>query len=291
MTTNTADRAGPDFIGIGTRRSASTNMHQLLNAHPEVEKPDVGLHAFTTAGIDGADVYRAAFPVRTDGKTRADISVSYLYPEHAPNAARDIAQHFPDARLFATLRDPVARAFSDYMRSVMLKEIDGAMGFRAACEAHPEFIERSRYIRLLEPYWDTAGQDGVKLFFYEAMRRDKRAHYAEMARFFEIGLEPFLAPIKGETGHAHAVRSDSLQRIVLNSKTALRGGARRIGMERPWNAVTRALQPVYQKVLRLNGREVSISAEEIAYVTDKLGHDTHRFMVAACVTDDLGWQV
>lgn len=289
----TARAPGPDFIGIGTRRCASSRMHQVLNAHPQVQKPTSGLHVFSEARQDNSGGYQSAFPAGDtdgEGKVRVDLSVSYLYPEYAASCAAAIAAQLPHVRLFATLRDPVARAYSDYMRSIMLKEIDPQLDFIAACEAYPVYIERSRYLPLFQPYWDHFGPNSVKLFLYEEMRRDPAAFYTDVAAYFGIDPVPFMTPAKGETGHAHAVRSQGLQRVILSGKKTMRRAARAMGMNDAWTGVTRVLQPAYQKLLRLNGREVKITDAEIAYASDRLGADTRAFMAAADLRDTLDWR-
>lgn len=281
---------GPDFIGIGARRCASTRMHQVLNAHPSVIKPEKGTHFFSENGGGEVGQYLQTFPVTERNSIRVDLSVSYLYPEYAEAAATSISKHRPEARLFATLRDPVARSYSDYMRSIMLKEIDGSIDFISACEANPAFIERSRYLPLFTPYWDRFGSESVELFLYEDLRRDKQAFYRQVAAYFSIDAAPFFETIGGETGHAHALRSQALQTVVLGGKTAMRRGARAVGMERAWTGATRVLQPAYQKILRLNGREVKITKREIAYAMSRLGQDTAEFMKAARLPQMVGWR-
>lgn len=265
-------------------------MHQVLNAHPSVVKPENGTHFFSENGDSEIDQYLQTFPVTDGGSVRVDLSVSYLYPEFAEMAASSIARNRPEAQLFCTLRDPVARSYSDYMRSIMLKEIEGSLDFISACEANPVFIERSRYLPLFSSYWDRFGREGVKLFLYEDLRRDKQAFYHDVAAFFGIEAAPFFQKIGGETGHAHGVRSQALQAVVLGGKTAMRRSARAIGMEQAWTGVTRTLQPAYQKILRINGREVKITEREISYVMDRLGQDTAEFLKAAGLTETVGWR-
>ena len=281
---------GPDFIGIGARRCASSRMHQMLNAHPDVVKPERGTHFFSENQGAEVEEYLETFPVPTSNIVRVDLSVSYLYPEFAPNVASAIAEFRPEAQLFATIRDPVARTYSDYLRSIMLDEIDASMDLISACEAHPEFVERSRYLTLLDPYWNLFGREGVKLFLYESLRNDKNAFYHELAEYLGITATPFLAPVKGETGHAHAVRSPALQKILLSTKGAMRTGARITGLNPVWTGVTRALQPAYQKILRMNGREREITNREITYLLDRFGRDTAEFIKAANLTEIAKWR-
>ena len=268
----------PHYIGIGTRRCASSRTHELLSAHPEVLKPDRGQHYFSQNHHKGLDWYRQQFEAAGQEIITVDISVSQLYPELAEISAERIKEFSANPNLFAILRNPVKRAYSDYARSIMLCEIDTKLSFIDACHRHPEFIERSKYHKLLTPYWERFGVENIKLFYFEDMFSDPDTFFNGMAAYFGINSEPFLNHVDGETGHGHASKSPTLQRLILGGKSALRSGARKLGVETGWNTVTRTFQPVYQKMLRLNAREIKMSPQEYDYAYGLLKKDIDAFV-------------
>ena len=171
----------PHFIGIGTRRCASSRIQQLLSAHPEVFKHDGGQHFFSQNQEKGMDWYREQFEAAKNEIITVDISVSQLYPELAEISAERIGEFSVKPNLFATLRHPIKRAYSDYARSIMLCEIDTKLSFIDACHKHPEFIERSKYHKLLTPYWERFGQENVQLFYFEEMFGEPETFFKDMA--------------------------------------------------------------------------------------------------------------
>jgi hypothetical protein len=113
----------PDFLIIGAARGGTTAMMSALRAHPDVMPvPTRELHFFDTNHYNyGPGWYRRQFPSQLRrtayllaGRRPAitgESSPFYLAHEDAP--AR-IAEHLPDVRLIALLRDPTARAVSHW---------------------------------------------------------------------------------------------------------------------------------------------------------------------------------
>src|SRR5690242_11728373 len=157
----------PQLIGIGTRRCGSSWLHGVLNKCPQIGKPPSGLHFFSTEYGRGIEWYLEQLAPFSDRPLLSEFSVSYLYPEYADVAAQRIAKDVSDARLFVCLRDPVERAWSDYLRSVRMGEFSKAVTFEGAIRSNPELLERGRYAKLLRPYYERFGPDRIKPLLYD----------------------------------------------------------------------------------------------------------------------------
>ena len=123
---------GPDFIGIGAQKSATSFIHKLLERHPNVAFPATRerLNA-PPIDLDGRLVvtwpkeiqflhgensdmswedYLGVFRDNPPGKVYGEISPAYLV---APQERiRELRERAPHVRLFAILRDPVERDWS-----------------------------------------------------------------------------------------------------------------------------------------------------------------------------------
>lgn len=125
-TLTAAQRPGPDFLVVGTKRGGTTSLWHSLLAHPQVMpmvpaaknlKSPAYFHAHHHRGEAW---YRGHFPTRRARAAHAarfgaavagEASPMYLWdPRVAARAARTV----PDARIVVLLRDPVARAWSHY---------------------------------------------------------------------------------------------------------------------------------------------------------------------------------
>ncbi|MCP3682059.1 MAG: sulfotransferase [bacterium] len=122
-----------DFIGIGAPKSGSTWLAMCLEKHPDVLLPPYlsyphkrEINFFNDKFGDyfiaendtnysnykkGIDWYLAQFPPAENGKIRGEFSTSYIYDSESSNRIR---RHFPDAKIIATLRNPVDMVHSVY---------------------------------------------------------------------------------------------------------------------------------------------------------------------------------
>ena len=123
--------ARPDFLVIGAPKAGTTALHAALAQHPEVftsspKEPkywlcdDAPPPAWCGPGdrhsqrewIWRRDRYDALFePARPD-QVRGESSPFYLWSR---GAHRRIAEALPDVRLVAVVRDPIDRAYSNWM--------------------------------------------------------------------------------------------------------------------------------------------------------------------------------
>ena len=146
----------PDFIGIGFRRCASSWLHACLSEHPDIGKPMSGLHFFSdrecySKGIDWYEKQLESYSVK---RILGEFSVSYTYPDVYKHAATRIYENYPAVKLICTVRNPIERAYSDYLRSVSLSELDKNISFEQAIELDSDLIERGFYGRILKWYED-----------------------------------------------------------------------------------------------------------------------------------------
>lgn len=104
-------RALPDFLIPGAPKCATSSVYDLIALHPGVRRswrkePTNFVH-YGKSTIHA----RMNHPLRFGRFLCGDASVEYFFhPEAAANAAAVV----PDAKLIFVLRDPVARAWSDY---------------------------------------------------------------------------------------------------------------------------------------------------------------------------------
>ena len=126
----------PDFLVIGAQRAGSTSLFAQLCDHPGVAAPShKEIHYFDLQSFRGRRWYRSHFPpvASSRGRITGEASPYYLFHPAAP--AR-VAEALPDVRLIAILRDPVARAYSQYQLSV--RDGHETLGFEDALHAEPE---------------------------------------------------------------------------------------------------------------------------------------------------------
>lgn len=248
----------PDVVGIGTRRCGSSWLHHVLNNHPRIGKPPNGLHFFSTNFDRGLPWYLEQLQPYSDRPVLMEFSVSYLYPEHCERSSQRILELVPAAKLFVCLRDPVERAWSDYLRSLRNAELPHATSFADALKLQPELIERGRYGRLLRPFFDRFGRDRIKILLYEDLQRDEKAYLSSLLDFMGIGgaIDPRWFDRSEPVGKG--VRWPALDAALRRVKASADGTAAKLGLEDAWSNLKARYVFTYEKVLEINRREVSM---------------------------------
>ena len=193
----------PDFFVVGAAKSGTSSLYNYLTQHPAVFMPQMKEpHFFYNERSPGSPTlqekdlagYLQMFEGVPDGVRAGEASTSYLY---AANAAREIKQIRPDAKILAVLRNPVDRAYSQYWNQVR----DGRepLNFEDALDAEAGrrrknwwygfmYVETGRYAGQISRYIETFGRDNVQVHLFEDLHRDA----AEVCRrvFSFLGLDP-----------------------------------------------------------------------------------------------------
>lgn len=190
----------PTIIGIGAMKAGTSALHRYLAAHPDtaMSAPKELNFFFGTApdgeAIDGwsprgnwwrgEDWYRRRFP---DGRlVGGEISPGYTSPDH-PHVADRMAATIPDARLLYLVRDPLARAVSQYRHHVR----DGAETRTLAdalLEPASQYVARSRFHERLLPFLTHFPRSRALVLAQEDLEADRRS---TMRRVHEhVGLDP-----------------------------------------------------------------------------------------------------
>lgn len=263
----------PDVIGIGTRRCGTSWLHAVLNSHADIGKPPSGLHYFSEHRDQDAQWYAQQLAPFADRSLLVEFSVSYLYPEYCADAAARMRALVPDVKLFVCLRNPLARAYSDYLRSVRMDEIPADMDFEQAIAVHPVLIDRSRYARLLKPYLAVFPATRLKVLFYEDLARDPQAFAAELADFLGVGAGFSEAAVMHAEPRGKTVRSAWLNRIIIGLKGAVDTVADGLGQGDRWSNWKGRHVGVYEKALDLTHREQALSEEVAARVAALFSED------------------
>ncbi|MEJ2086141.1 MAG: sulfotransferase [Acidobacteriota bacterium] len=153
----------PNFFIVGAARSGTPSLYNYLGQHPQVYMSPVkepnfyflegiadqirgkASRAWLKTCVTTRKEYLALFRGVADEKAIGEASVFYLSRE---TAAQAIQRDVPEARIFATLRHPVDRAYSAYL-GTRLAGTERAASFRAALdrdvERPPSTLYSGRY--------------------------------------------------------------------------------------------------------------------------------------------------
>lgn len=205
----------PDFFIVGAAKAGTTAVWHWLRQHEDVFLPDVkepGYFAFDniparprkgpydpdyvariTTDVDSYCGLYAAAGVRLKG----DASPFYL--THAA-AASAIARVRPDARIIILLRNPVERAFSQYLHHVR-DGLEPARSFEDALDAEPgrmakrwstsyAYAANSRYPAQIARFMAAFPADQILCLEYEALQRDPEEIWNRICDHLHVRRRP-----------------------------------------------------------------------------------------------------
>lgn len=194
----------PTFIIGGSPRSGTTWTHQLLRLHPDVfmaepEEPEPKFFHVDQLYARGLDHYRETWFSGAGARQAVGEKTSY-YLENA-EAARRIHRDLPGVKMIFLLRDPVERAYSNYLRSRYFgfETEEFARALELEEERERTLPERLRFVRphayasrglyadLLRVYFDLFGAQHILCVRYEDIALDPGAVAAQVHAF--IGVE------------------------------------------------------------------------------------------------------
>jgi hypothetical protein len=120
----------PNFLIIGAAKSGTTSLYHYLGQHPDIfmspiKEPKFFAHDGEQLHFHGPrdmeaihdvvtdwEMYKTLFDGAKSEKAIGEASAEYLY---SPQASERIHHYIPDAKLIVILRNPVERAYSNFL--------------------------------------------------------------------------------------------------------------------------------------------------------------------------------
>jgi hypothetical protein len=206
----------PNFLIIGAMKAGTTALYTYLEQHPQVYMSPVkepNFFAFegermnflapqdqegiNRTSVTDIEAYRALFTGVTNEKAIGEASHWYLY---SPKAPERIQHYIPGGKFIVVLRDPVERAYSQFLHFVR----DGQEPLTDFAQALQEeetriynnwafgrYASRGFYHVQLKRYFDAFDRSQIKVYLYEDLSVDPVGVLRDIFRFLEID-EAFL---------------------------------------------------------------------------------------------------
>jgi len=226
----------PNFIVIGAAKAGTTALYWYLADHPQVFMTSMKETNFFAYGLDDkgkllyGDPELHHFPVRSlrqykllfedadDATAIGEASPIYL---ECPQAASRIARLIPDAKIICGLRDPVDRAYSDYLmylrnRERRLEPEADLIPTAAWTQPYSHWMQIGLYHSLLSRYYDAFPSEQIHVFLFDDLRKNSREVMQNIYRF--LGVNSSFDP-DFETPHnvGGVPASMLLERVLTNS--------------------------------------------------------------------------
>lgn len=198
----------PNFFIVGAAKAGTTTLYHCLRQHPDIFLPKIK-ETFYFAGIRKSDFpgpgrdygkdiietwedYIRLFRDCEHEKAIGEVCVAYLY---FPETAERIHARIPHARIIIILRNPIERAFSNYLHHVR----DGIepLSFEEALAAEEDrkkkgywwgfrYIEVGFYYEQVKRYIEVFGRERVAIYLYEKFVQNPEAVVKSILRFLDV---------------------------------------------------------------------------------------------------------
>lgn len=235
----------PDFFIVGSPKTGTTSLHEMLRRHPQIYMPDLKEPRFLASDMrphpkhaEGprelgypktlAD-YLALFDDATPEQRVGEATPVYLWSHTAADSIADLQ---PDARIIAILREPAS-----FLRSLHLAFLNGgneaerdlrtAMSLEAArrrgkhiprSSHRPQLLQYSdhvRYVEQLQRYHARFSPEQILVLIYDDFRRDNEATVRRVLRFLEVDDESPIDVMKANVTR-HGIRSPRAKYLMLS---------------------------------------------------------------------------
>ncbi len=231
----------PNFLIFGVQKSGTTSIYTYLREHPQVYMSPLKETEFLGGEPDARNAngspqpnrrkkirtiqdYRALFDGVTDEVAIGEASPNYLFMHE--RAVPNIQTYVPDAKLMAFLRNPVERAYSNY-----LMNIRDLVGNRKPLAEQVKYSGESSYTLLKGRYYEgikhfleVFGPEQVKVFLYDDLQQDSDALMREVYTFLGVDSS-FKASTHRRQQRAEVPKNQTINQL-LRTRNPLRSAAR-----------------------------------------------------------------
>ncbi len=206
----------PNFLVLGTPRSATTWLHQTLSTHPDIfiapmKEPE--FFSMWRRFMLGENWYRHLF-LDYGGERRAgEISVNNFFSLEAPQRIRTTIAD-SDLKLIVMLREPIDRALSHYKLRLQKGDVPSTFE-KALDDPRLPLREEGHYIRYYRKYREVFPKDSIAVVLYEDVAKDARAVLQSICRFLDIDPSFFDQYASSRINESHTVAFVGLSRAVF----------------------------------------------------------------------------
>jgi hypothetical protein len=216
----------PNFVVIGAPKCGTTSLYYYLRQHPDIYLPErKELHYFShdclrerMAGpgdrhalsslCSSRQQYEEHYAKARDQKAVGDISPSYFY---FSEVSERIKHELGDPKIILMVRDPIQKAFSQYMH--LVRDNRENLGFYDALMAEEQriranwavlwrYAESSLYTDKLRKYLSVFGTSRLKVILFEELSRSPQAILRDLFGFLgvDVDFQPTISRIYNRSG-------------------------------------------------------------------------------------------
>ena len=288
--------AFPTFLIIGAMKAGTTSLYHAFSQHPTVFMAAVkephffsyeGRHTTREHIITSWDGYQHLYDGSDAFAARGEASPSYL---PAPHAAPTILKYVPHAKLIAVLRDPVERAYSQYLHNFksgyeqhddFLTAFDANQTeYEARDEGWRSYKNQGMYAAHLTRYYRLFPREQIKVILYDDYVRDAASVMRELFAF--VGINPEIQTRNDWYYRSGKPKSRLIHNLISGRVPAIRQLARALVPQAARARVKSAIHNANVKQEKITPEEraalLPVYREDTLALADLIGRDLSRWL-------------
>jgi len=233
----------PNFFIVGTTRAGTTSLWQYLQKipgvymspvkEPDYFNPNTNYQGFSTIPIRDKKKYLELFKDVKDETAIGEASPTYLADPQTPYLIHDV---IPNARIIIMLRDPVERAFSEYLLMYAIGVLKCSFSElihspdRGKKETPVPIVEYGLYYEKVKRNLEVFGPDQVRCYIFEEFVKDPIKTLKEILDFLKV-KNPVIN-FELEVHNPTIVYRNRLAKFIVRNKII-----RKVGKHLPRNGI------------------------------------------------------
>jgi hypothetical protein len=185
----------PNFIIVGTAKGGTKSLLNYLSQHPDIYTASVETHFFDRDYKKGLGYYSKFFDGWNGEKAIGEKTPKYMFSSEAPKRIYELN---PDMKLIFLLRDPVSRAYSNYIHSYragielysfetrIKNEINPNEGSNRFNLNDVEYIKRGKYAEQIRRYMKYFNKKNMLFIISEEFWNNETGTVKKVCDFLEI---------------------------------------------------------------------------------------------------------
>lgn len=266
----------PTFIGIGFQRCGTSWLNQVLYEHPNIGKPESGIHFFNKKfelGPYWYEHYLSKFD--TGNGVVGEFCTAYSYPDVAKDVADKIHLLYPNAKILMSIREPVSRCISDLQRSLRRGDISYRNeSLVEIIQDNRVLMQRSYYSDIIEHYYSLFPRDQIKVILYDDIVNDPRKVFCSICDFLGVDKDFHPANLNEKLGATYSMKFVMLERVVVD-------------MQKIAKFVLSWFPNFIRKPIAKIGRRAVLEVRERNVQTETNGHDELNIFLRNKFDDDI----
>jgi hypothetical protein len=216
-----------DFVGIGAPKAGTTWIASCLEDHPQICLSDPKeLNYFLEKGLwvttpsmypRGETWLRGRFRRYQPGQIRGEFSVNYL---HDPASPGMIKRCYPNAKIIASLRNPVDALYSLYFQ--FAREYPVPSHFEGFLDKYPEYLNFGNYYSHLSCFLDCFPREQTHLILFDDIVYDPASVLRSLYAFLGVDSGYVSAGLYRKVNDRKSPRSVLIRDLLGNAVDTFR---------------------------------------------------------------------